>query len=117
MKKTTFWRYSLLCFLGSIFSLTAQTSEDKLLKEQRRTLLYKFEPDYVQPASERIALKEKRIAALRKMQEIINDLNISDKKRYKLMRELKQNPFSKRIKKAILAVGNGEDDLGDSTRK
>lgn len=88
-------------FLG-ITSLYAQDSTKVISKMKTRTLLTQFESDFVLTVSERIALKQSRIAYQYRTREILNTLNLSDRKRNKLIEELKRNPFSNRIQ-AILA--------------
>lgn len=117
MKKTTIWAIGLAFFVCGIFNATAQTSDKKPVKVQKRTLMDKFEPDYVKPVDERIALKERRIAKQRRTKKILDTLNISNRKRRKLMRELKRSPFSDRINKTILAETKFEDEIKDKPKK
>jgi len=117
MKKTTIWAIGLAFFVCGIFNATAQTSDQKPVKVQKRTLMDKFEPDYVKPVDERIALKERRIAKQRRTKKILDTLNISNRKRRKLMRELKRSPFSDRINKTILAETKFEDEIKDKPKK
>ncbi len=117
MKKTTLWAKSLVVFVGGIFMATAQSTEKTPVKVQKRTLMNKFEPDYVKPVDERIALKEKRIATQRKTKKILDTLDISDRKRRRLIRELKRSPFSERIHKTILAETKFEDEIDENPKK
>jgi hypothetical protein len=90
-----------------------QTVENKELKVQKRTLMGQFEPTLVKPVEERVALKEKRIAYQRTTKRMLDTLDISDRKRRKLMRELRKSPFSDRITKTILAETEFEDEVKD----
>ena len=76
---------------------------------QKRTLMNKFEPAYVKSYEERLELKDKRIAKQKMTKRILDTLSISDRKRRKLMRELKRSPFSKRIDEVIMAKTHFED--------
>lgn len=111
MKNRTILAFCLFLFVGGIFFVTAQTTSKKEIKVLKRTLIGQFEPDYVIPVDERIALKEKRIAKQRHTKRILDTLDISDRKRRKLMRELKRSPFSERITKTILAETEFQDEI------
>lgn len=96
----------MLCF-GMAFCgaslVCAQEQKENTIKVQKRTLMDKFESDYVLPVSERKALKENRISYQRNTKQILDTLDLSDRKRKKLIRELKRNPFSLKIKETITA--------------
>ncbi len=81
---------------------------------QKRTLMNKFEPAYVMPYEERLELKDRRIAKQKRTKRILDTLSISDRKRRKLMRELKRSPFSKRIDEVIMANTQFEDEENDN---
>jgi hypothetical protein len=117
MKKTTILAKSLVVFVGGIFMATAQSTANKPIKVQKRTLMDKFEPDLVKPVDERIALKEKRIASQQQTKKILDTLDISDRKRRRLMRELRRSPFSERIQKTILAETEFEDEIDNNPKK
>ncbi len=73
------------------------------IKVQRLTLMERFEPDMVLSADDRKALKtEVREDIVRKAY-ILDTLNISDRKKRKLLFELKYKPFSKKADDVILA--------------
>ncbi len=105
--------YCIFLLFGGMFLVVAQTAKKKDIKVQKRTLMGQFEPDMVKPVEERIALKERRITHQRITKRILDTLDISDRKRRKLMRELRKSPFSGRIAKTILAGTEFEEDLKD----
>jgi len=117
MKKKTLLAKSLVLSVCGIFMATAQSAEKDTIKVQKRTIMDKFEPDYVKPEDERIALKKKRITTQREAKKIIDSLDISERKRRKLIRELKYNPFSERIQKTILVETEYEDKIEDTPKK
>ena len=110
-------RKSLVCcislLLGGTLLVVSQTKEKNEIKVQKRTLVEQFEPDLVKPVEERVALKERRITHQRTTKRILDTLDISDRKRRKLMRELRRSPFSERIAKTILAETEFEDDIDE----
>jgi len=91
-------------------------ADKKQVKVQKRTIMDQFEPNYVKPVEERIALKEKRIATQQQAKKILDTLDISERKRRRLMRELRRSPFSERVQKTILAETEFEDEIEDKPR-
>ncbi|APQ19070.1 hypothetical protein A9200_04425 [Maribacter hydrothermalis] len=89
----------------------AQNTVQPKIKMKQRLLLNQFESEYVLTASERMALKESRIAYQYKTKELLDSLDISTKKRKRLIQELKRNPFSDRIQDAIASELKSEDNL------
>ncbi len=117
MKNKGIWALSLLLFFAGLSTVLGQTTNNKEIKVQKRTLIGKFEPDLVVPVEERIALKERRITQQRTTQRILDTLDISDRKRRKLMRELRRSPFSERIAKTILAETEFQDEIQEVPEK
>lgn len=111
MKNNTITAFYLLLVVGCTFHAIGQTTSKNEIKVQNRTLMGQFEPDYVIPIQERIELKEKRIAKQRFTKSVLDTLDITDRKRRKLMRELRKSPFSERIDRVILAETKFEDDV------
>lgn len=101
----------MILLFGGMSLVVAQSSTKKEIKIQKRTLVGQFEPDLVKPVEERAALKEKRITHQRTTKRILDTLDISDRKRRRLMRELRKSPFSERIAKTILAETEFEDEI------
>ncbi|TLP81432.1 hypothetical protein [Maribacter sp. ACAM166] len=89
----------------------AQVTTETNAKIKKRTFLNQFESDYVLSVSERIALKQSRIAYQFRTKEILDTLDISDRKRKRLIEELKRNPFSNRIQEVIANGTKFEDSL------
>ena len=86
----------------------AQDSIRPKIKIQKRTLLNQFESNYVLSVSERIALKQSRIAYQYRTKKILDTMKLSDRKRRRLIKELKQNPFSERISEIITTESKSE---------
>ncbi|WP_339837299.1 hypothetical protein [uncultured Maribacter sp.] len=115
MKKLTFLGGVFVYFFLSINTTIAQDAEIINAKINKRTLLTQFESGYVLSVSERIALKQSRIAFQFRTREILDSLDISDKKRKRLIKELKRNPFSNRIQEVIANETKSEDSLKELT--
>lgn len=101
MKKLALWGGVFMCLFLGMNTAVAQNSDSVSAKVNKRPLLNQFESDYVLTASERIALKQSRIAYQYRVKEILDSVEISDRKRKRLLLELKRNPFSEKIKEAV----------------
>jgi len=101
--------------LGSV-SLMAQqatnSQQKKNIKVKKHTVLAQYEPELVTPADERMRLKYERIATIKERREIIDTLNISDRKRKQLLKELYRSPFSYKWDKVIAEI-QAEDEEDD----
>ena len=90
---------------------TLTQAEKKQLKVQRHKVMERFEPEMVISAEDRLQLKEDRIIHLIATKELLDTLNISKRKRRRLMRDLKRSPiFSERLNKVIAETKFEEDD-------
>ena len=113
MKKLALWGGVFMCLFLGMNTAAAQNSDSVSAKVNKRPLLNQFESDYVLTASERIALKQSRIAYQYRVKEILDSVEISDRKRKRsakkplyrkrkrLLLEIKRNPFSEKIKEAV----------------
>lgn len=117
MKNKTLLAFCLFFFVAGSFLMLGQATKKKEVMVQKRTLVGQFEPAYVIPVEDRIALKEKRISKQHRTKRILDTLDISDRKRRKLMRELKRSPFSDRITKTILAETKFQDEIEKTPKK
>ena len=71
-------------------------------EEEEGPLMYKFEPDF-------ITANEKRSKEIAMTRNLIENMDISDNKRRKLLRDLYKNEPSKRLQKALVADVKFED--------
>ena len=111
MKKLTIFCGFLLCGILSMQTAQAQDSLQSDARVKQRMLLNQFESDYVLTASERVALRQSRIAYQLRMKEILDTINISDSRRKRLIQELKKNPFSERVQTVIANHTVSEDTI------
>ena len=88
----------IFCLGVGILSSRAQEmhtiAPHKKYAVKKRTILEEYEPFMVLSAEERLVMKKEREAILTYRREIIDSLQISDKKRKKLLRELYLSPSS-----------------------
>lgn len=106
----------LLCFFvgTGCLSLAGQegskVSSDKNIKVKKHTVLARYEPELVLPAEERFLLKSNRQATIKERRQIIDTLDISDRKRRRLLKELYRSPFSYKWDKVIADIRAEEDE-------
>lgn len=99
-------KYRLAVFLFAMITLGYGQEETRInTKEEivvkKRTVLERFDSDLVITPEERMKLKLERIATIEKRLEIIDTLNISDRQRRRLLKELYRSPFSDEWNKVI----------------
>lgn len=102
-------KFGLLIFLITLHSIGYGQKENKKgdkneLTVEKRTVLERFDSDLVISPEERMKLKIERIATIQKRQEIIDTLNISERQRRRLLKELYLSPFSDEWNKVIVGL-------------
>lgn len=110
MKKLTIFGSVLLYMILCMNTAFAQDSLQFDARVKQRMLLNQFESDYVLTASERVALKQSRLAYQYRMKEILDSMDISDGRRKRLIQELKRNPFSEKVQ-AVIANRTKSDEV------
>ena len=111
MKKLTLLGGVFMCLFLGMNTAIAQNSDTVSAHVTKRPLLNQFESDYVLTASERITLKQSRIAYQYRVKEILDSVEISDRKRKRLLLELKRNPFSEKIKEVVAEYTQVEKEI------
>jgi hypothetical protein len=124
MKNTKLVAFGLCVFLYGTTSIFAQevvskpttvktTPTLKIVKNnvkvQRHTIMERFEPELVVTAEERMEKKQERIADTEMKLRILDTLDISNRKKRKLLLDLKYSPFSDRLNKATVVDTEFED--------
>ncbi|WP_158657197.1 hypothetical protein [Maribacter cobaltidurans] len=109
MKFLSLKKCILACTLCGILMVSAQDKETKTILVQKHTIMDQFAPELVTPVSERLELKQQRIAHQRNTRKILDTLDISERKRRRLLKELQRSPFSERLDKIIMAETHFED--------
>jgi len=117
MKTRTFWGFALgVFFLGTVSSVAQETkatpkTEKKTatvkidksnLKVKKHTVMSMFEPELVESADARMEKKQQRVAETEMKLSILDTLDISERKKRKLLRDLKYSPYSERLNKATV---------------
>ncbi|MFS4491819.1 hypothetical protein [Maribacter sp. 2308TA10-17] len=89
---------------------TATLKIDKSnVKVQRHTVMSRFEPEIASTEEERMKKRQERIAATELKLRILDTLDISERRKRMLLRDLKHTPYSTRLSKATLVDTQFED--------
>lgn len=112
IKRQVFFVFYLFSF-GIFFKITAQDSvalpSQKELKIRERTIMAQFESQLVLSAEERLQKKLDRREMIKKRQAIIDTLDISDRRRRRLLKELYDSPLSDRWDRLVAKMEFEED--------
>ncbi len=102
-----------MLFLLVTITINAQDDYQKArqneVKVQKYTVMEKFETEYMLPVHERRRLKIERRELIAHRRSILDTLNISDRRRSRLLRELNKNPFSDKVNRKFAEI-EFEDD-------
>ncbi|MCP4976541.1 MAG: hypothetical protein GY931_10305 [Maribacter sp.] len=113
MKKITNWAIGALFCIGGTTQLLAQEvlpgNTTQNIDVQKYTVMEQYEPELVLSVDERIRLKKKRVATIKRRMGILDTLDISDRRRQKLLKALLKNPFSDKLNKAVADIEFLED--------
>lgn len=63
-----------------------------------------YEPEMILTVDDRIRLKKERIAMIQKRHQIIDTLNISDRRKRRLLKELYRTPYSDKWERVIADI-------------
>ncbi len=105
MKNINFLIIIALVYLFGCTQLIAQDSvlgkKSQNVKVKKYTVMEQYEPELVLSVNERIRLKKKRIATIKG---ILDTLDISERRRERLLKALLNNPFSDKLNKAVADI-------------
>jgi len=100
-------------FFCGIAQMSAQNNSDTRsmsdAKVKKYTVMEQFAPDLVVPANQRLAMKNQRKQDVKRKLAILDTLDISERKKRRLLRDLKNSPFSQRLDKATMVKTEFED--------
>ncbi len=101
-----FFRFTFYCFLFSAAVVHSQNSESKNAKlenEQEEPIMFKFEPNY------ETARLQQREALLLKIK-ALDSLNLSDKQRLRMVKQIYRDSQIDKVQKTILVNTEFEED-------
>lgn len=132
MKTSLFSMLSLFAFLIGTTSTVAQetiskpatvkktktvTIDKSNVKVQRHTVMSKFEPEIASSEENRMEKRQTRIAETERKLSILDTLDISNRKRKALLRDLEYTPFSDRLNKATIVDTKFEETTDNNENK
>ena len=89
---------------GSFMNCCMAQSETSKPKIRIHTVMERYEPGFVLPAEERLRLKVQRREAVENRTAVIDTLDIPERKRRKLLRELYRTPFTDKYDQVLSAL-------------
>lgn len=108
MKKNIYLAVGSLLYLLGATQLFAQNSvpgkDSHNVKVKKYTVMEQYEPELVLSIDERVRLKEERIATIKRRRGILDTLDISERRRERLLKALVKNPFSDKLNKAVADI-------------
>lgn len=108
MKKIIYLAIASLIYLLGSTQLIAQDpipgKKSQNVKVKKYTVMEKYEPELVLSVDERIRLKRKRMATIKRRRGILDTLDISERRRERLLKALLINPFSDKLNKAVADI-------------
>ncbi|MEX0290638.1 MAG: hypothetical protein AB3N14_16150 [Flavobacteriaceae bacterium] len=102
-----------LCLCGSMTSVVAQETKEankKEIKVKKKTVMEQYEPEMILTVDDRIKLKKDRLALIKKRRSIIDTLDISDRRKRRLLKELYRTPHSYKWEKLIADIEFEEEE-------
>lgn len=119
MKNPLRWGIFMFLFVFATSNLVAQkvVVSQKELKVQEHTIMQLFEPNLVMSSKNRLAIKKKRREETQRKLAMIDTMDISERKRRKLLKDLVRTPYSTRLSKATAIVDTKfEDDEANENK-
>ena len=104
MKKRTLKTMVFLCFVLGTSGMLAQNYEPTEQPVKKHTVMEQYEPDMILSVDEREQLKEKHKNLIAKRKSVLDTLDISERRRQRLLRVLSKSPFSNELNKAMADI-------------
>lgn len=108
MKKIIYLAMTSLIYLLGSTQLIAQDSipgkKNQNIKVKKYTVMERYEPELVLSVDERVRLKKERMATIKRRRGILDTLDISERRRERLLKALLKNPFSDKLNRAVADI-------------
>jgi hypothetical protein len=108
MKKLIYLAMASLIYLIGSTQLIAQDpvpeKKSQNVKVKKYTVMEQYEPELVLSVDERLHLRKERMATIKRRRGILDTLDISERRREKLLKALIKNPFSYKLNKAVADI-------------
>ncbi len=93
-----------LLFLIGTHGIMAQEYSTPTQEVKKYTVMELYEPDLILSVAERKQLKEKRQHSIAVKKRILDTLDISERRRQRLLKALDKNPFSNGLNRAMAEI-------------
>ncbi len=107
--------FALAIFLVTATQVSAQDAEKKVdekeVKVQRHTVMEQFAPEIMQTAEERKQRKLDHLAEIEMKKRALDTMDISRRKKRKLLADLNNTPYSDRLNRAMADVKFEDDEV------
>lgn len=117
-KSTQLKALSLFLFVFATTILSAQSNfmvaNVEVDKVQKYTVMERFDRDLVIPVNERKQLKRERRLIMVERRQILVTLDISERRRERLLKQLRKNPFSDKMARTFAKI-KYEDELDQTS--
>jgi len=107
---------SLIYLLGATQLIAQDPDPGKKshnVKVKKYTVMEQYEPELVLSVDERVRLKKERMATIKRRRGILDTLDISERRRERLLKALLKNPFSDKLNKAVADIEFNEDKVAN----
>ncbi|MDB2606982.1 hypothetical protein N9Y48_04325 [Zobellia sp.] len=92
------------CILMGTYGLSAQEIKEEKSEITKYTVMDRFDTEDNFSLEKRTQLREERIARTKRRKEILDTLDISERKRQKLLQDLVTEPFSNRLLRTMAEI-------------
>ncbi len=89
---------------AAIAQAETRNSEKPEAEVTKYTVMERFEPQLVLSAEERLQLKDEYVVEIKRRREILDTLDISERRREKLIRDLLKHPYSPRLSRTLAKI-------------
>lgn len=102
-----------MIFSGQCWAQDSVRIKTEQLKVKKHTVLAQYDHGMVLSAEERLRLKKERRELVKLRKEIIDTLNISERRRRRLLKELYRSPFSTKWERLVTDLKIEDDEYED----
>lgn len=100
---------AILCTTGIATAQQNPNATNEGIEVTKYTLMERFEPRLMLSAEERVQLKEEHLADREQKLHVLDTLDISERKRERLMNDLIAHPYSQRLSRTLAEIEFSEN--------
>ncbi|MBU2946611.1 hypothetical protein [Zobellia uliginosa] len=92
------------CIFVGTCGLSAQEIKEKQTEVTKYTVMERFDSEEISTFENRTKLREEHLAEIKRRREILDTLDISERKRQRLLEDLITEPFSNRLSRTMAEI-------------